>query len=346
MDTTETLDSIIAQPPTPEPEVAPTGTPVAEAAGTDEMVAPTETEAAATDGEQPEGEANAEEDVDLTHEVDLTLPQGDGADRGRIKLTGVSQEVADTIRFHQKQSARVPKMEQQLTEATDKAALLDYLVKAPVDGMLGLAGESPQAAQEFVGLWLKANPQSFATIAKSLGLTVGYGEGVDDRLLMAEAKVAQMEQDTRVKAGRGSFDAHRAVDAYSNLATGVVEEFVDTIGLSDTPLAAGFRAACEKDLVDLYRRNPRADRAAILSAIQPMVDAFTTQRANAAKLRTQRVGQAQSQARDVAGKFADKDAKAQKFRKLGGGTSAFTPMSQEKLPPGTTLDDIIAGRVS
>lgn len=343
----ETLDTLTTTAPTPSGETAP-----ADGAASEVVADPTpasEPVGEATAPTAADGEASPEEtpdDPDLSHEVELQLPQVDGADRGRIKIAGVTQEVADTIRHHQKQSARVPKLETDLATASEKAALVDFIASQPVDGLLGIAHQSPKAAQEFVGLYLQANPQLFASVAQSLGLKVTYDEGVDDRLLNANAKAAQLEQRQRIHEGQQSFEQNRATQAFVAQGYDTIAQLSGSLSLpTNTPAAKAFKATCEEALAELYHQNPRVDRAGMVAALQPIVDTFAQQAQKQQQVKVLRAQQAKEQPRDVAGQFAEKVKKAEKFRKLGGGVTALTPLSTEKLPPGTTLDDIIAGRV-
>lgn len=295
-------------------------------------------------GESPDGEPTPPaEPVSTVHAVEFVLPNGDGengtTNAGKFVLEVNSQEAADGLRYHLKQSARAQGLEKKLDQHQTDVATMRFMRERPVDGMLLIAEQVPQAGVQFAQTWMAANPMEAAKELQKLGFQVGYQPDVDptvaERLIAAEARAAALTQQNRVRDGRQAFEQTSQTQRFGDTAIDVVRELAGTLGLAegqDEHLL--FATAASEKLARLANTSPNATSAEMTLALKDLAATYAAVQVRKASA-SARVA---DQPRDPAGQFQKLAAKNEKFAKVGGGQTVVSALSATKLPPGTTME--------
>lgn len=297
------------------------------------------------DSAEPESEAASDDAPTAEFAVEVPIPNADST----LDLTLPTQEAADTLRHHLKQSARVPRLEAKLDSYKQDAATVDFLEQSPTEGMLWMAQRQPEAAAEFVQLFVQQQPEWAVQMLNRLGFQVQAT--LDPETLNIRAENAALKAQQRVEQGRAQRQSLSVQQQFHDAAVDVVQELAQTLGMTEAHPKYRIYAATAADTVaDLYNQNPRATRADIASALAPIVNELRP-----ASAPSVRAAIAAKQPRDEAGRFAEppkQQVKAQRLekrnatmRKIAGGATPVMAQGRAPLPPGATLDDIIAGRI-
>ncbi len=312
-----------------------------------------ETDLPPVEGDAPpvEGEAaNAPPPVEKepVFEVEVPLPQrGEPGDpTGLLKLALPTQEAADTLRHHLKQSARVSRLEGQIEQASGDRAVVDFLEQKPLEGILWMAEQNPEAGAKFLDLYLRANPEAAVTAMRGLGYQVGM-DTATERALLAEQRLAQLEAQQAVQNGRSTFQQGRQAETIRVQAQEVVQDISATLGMTlESEDYALFAARCSHKVAAVFQEKGRATtKADITAAIQPVVQAFTRLSPTATPVK---VHHSAEQPRAEDGTFAKEQAakaealrqKNERLRRLGGPTGNTAAALVEKIQPTDSLYSI------
>lgn len=306
-----------------------------------------------TENPAPDDPAPAEAEAPV-FDVDIPLPNGDGengtTNAGTLKLQLPTQEARDALQFHLKQSARAVRLDAKLDAYAADAAQAAFLKANPADGLLALAAQHPEATDDMVGLYAAMNPERIVALVQQMGFQIGT-EGVSRDTLRLQAENAQLKLHQRLATSQQSFEAKTGEQQFALRAGEVLQDLATTMGVpSGSPEFQKMVAVASLTAQQLYHQNPKATMAELMAAIQPDVQRFAPTGAPVrATVATASPHHSQAQPRDDVGQFA-KAAQAtlqrqQALRRVAGGTPATMAVGVEKVPPGTTLDDIVAGRV-
>lgn len=293
-----------------------------------------ETPEAEADAEAPEAEPEAPA---KTYEVEVTLPggDGDGRNQGRFVVELPNQQVADAIRFAQKQAARVPHLQDQLDQASQDATMTRFLSERPLEGMLYVGQQRPEAAQQFVQSWLQQYPQYGAQVLAQLGYLVD-DSALDPQRVSAMAELARMRATQQVASGQAAFQAQGQEVRYAATAQGVWQELAGQLGLEPGSVRHQmFASAAIQQLVNLASTNQRATRADMALALQPLVREFQALQGVRATAQPKT-----PQPRDGQGQFTKATANREKFQKLQPPATAGAPLKAGsfKMQPGESMD--------
>lgn len=321
-----------ANAPTPDPEPAPdTPDPAGEAVVEADASAEDATED--TSAETPDAEGEAPDAP--TYEVEVTLPggDGDGRNQGRYVLTVDNQQVADAVRFAQKQAARVPHLQEQVATLEQDATLSRFLTERPLDGLLYVGQQHPQAAQAFVQTFLAQYPQVGAQVLAQMGFAVD-DTAVDPQRVQVQAELARLRAQQQVAQGQAQFQAQSHEARFAATAQGVWRDLAGQLGLADgTTRFQMFAAAASQALAQLAQSRPRATRSEMTLALQDLVREFqglTATRATTTK----------TPPRDKAGQFTKITQQQRTFQKLQPPSAPGTPAAAPtyRMQPGETMD--------
>lgn len=301
----------------------PTPAPVTPLPSTESETVP-ETAAGPEGVESTEGaEGESTEGAEEVFEAEITLPAR-GDERGeRVKVPVPNQQVADAIRHQQKLAARVPKLEQEVESYRQDRMAVETLERDPLAGMLVL-GQDPQVGQQFVTEWTRAYPDLAIKALTDLGLTVSTGS-MDPRLLQAEAKLAQLEQQERLRRVQQDNAQRGTVQAFASQAGQVVKGFLDTLPFRDADEREEFTELAHSKMKKLYQTNARATSAEMTEALKGLVTRFAGTTPTS------------TPTRDDAGRFAATKERADKLRKVQGGRTGLTALTGA-VDPNVTLE--------
>jgi len=354
--TTETLmpSAPTLDPTTPSEPVAPSPTAtLPDLRNPGSLLTPTDTPDPATDpatdtpteGAEPEApaaETPAEEPV--TYQVTIPLPNGNGengpTNAGTLDVALPTQEAADTLRYHLKQSAKAQRLESRVQATQQDVATVDFLEQHPTEGLFWMAEQHPDAGHAFLESWMKAHPERAVAALQTLGFQVTTDQ-YNERAIMAEAKLAQREMAERVRSGQTAFQTQMTTQAFRAQAMDAVEELASTVGLQPgTDDHAVFADLASRKLADLYKtNNGRVTGADMTAALQPLAQRFAS---------TGSLHHSAVQPRNDVGQFAkpvDSAKLAKKndtLRKIAGPVApgAPVPAAVSKTPPNTSLYDL------
>jgi len=300
---------------------------------------PTDPEASAEDAPAQEPAAEAPQFT-----VTIPLPNGNGengpTNAGVLDIALPTQEAADTLRYHLKQSAKAQRLEARLTATQSDVATVDFLEQHPADGLLWMAQQHPEAGNTFLEHWMRANPERAVAALQTLGFQVTTDQ-YNERAIMAEAKLAKAEMAERVRTGQAAFQTQMSTQQYRAQAMDVVEELATTAGLQPgTDDHAVFADLASRKLADLYKtQNGRVTGADMTTALQPLIQRFTaTGSLHHSALQPRKENGEFTKAVDPA-KLAKKN---DTLRKIAGPVApgAPVPAAVSKTPPNMSLYDL------
>lgn len=305
-------------------------------------------DAVADDAPAPEPtEADAAPEPAPTFKVPVPLPNGNGengpTNAGTLELDLPTQEAADTLRYHLKQSARAQRLDGRLREASADTATVDFLEQSPAEGMLWIAQQHPEAGDRFLDTMVRAHPDKVVAALTQMGLQVSVDPAKEETIL-ARAELARRDAKDAVAKGQTQFQGQRAVQTYRAAATEVVEDLTASLGLAaDSEEYEVFATRAASRLTQLYQqKGAQATPADMTAALQPLVQALRPAAPPAPH-------HSQTQPRAKDGTFADppKDpaaliAKNARLRQLAGaaGANAPVPAAVTKVAPTASLYDL------
>lgn len=299
----------------------------------------------------PEG---AEPEPTQTFAVEMPLPQRGDAPAGKLALELPSQEAADTLRHHLKQSARAERLAAVVEQGNGDTATVDFLEQHPTEGLLWMAEQHPEAGAKFLDLYIRANWQTALETIQALGFKV-EADTATQRALDAEQRLAKQTALQAVINGRSQFQQGFAQQAFTASAREVVGDVASALGL--TPQSEEYQffvTRCSPKLAEVYQAKGRsATSGDMVAAIQPVVDAFQKLLTPAAA--PVKVHHSQQQPRQPAGQrdggqFTDAQKaealrlKNERLRKLAGPTPQTAAALASPAKPTDTLYDAHPGR--
>lgn len=316
--------------PTPEP------VPEAVADATPEVAA----EAVESTEPAAEGAEAVAEPAPTTFKVQIPLPNGTGengpTNAGLLDIDFPTQEAADTIRFHVKQSQQVPRLRERLAGLRTDQATVDFLTDHPAEGMMWMAQTNPDAAAEFLGTFIRANASSAAQTLADLGYQVSVPQGLD-RTLKLESDLAQRDARDKVAQGQAQFQAAQKLTEFRESAQEVVHDLITAAGIAkEGEDYAVFATRASARLADLYKaKQGNVTTTDMLTTLQPLVAALVKPASATTPTPIERP-------RNPDGTFKPtvSEQRTATLRKIAGpgGTSSVAAVT--KLPPSASLYDL------
>lgn len=277
--------------------------------------------------------------VESAFTVQVPLPNGNGengpTNAGTLELTVATQEAADTLRHHVKQSQRVARLEERVQRSRNDTATVDFLDAHPEDGLHWLAKEHPDASAAFLRTQVTANPKLAIETLTQLGFTVELTEPGSERAITAEARLAQREAADKVAQGQQTFRQQAALETYRDTALEIVDDLATTMGFRrDGEDYEVFATRASARLTKLWKdKGGTVTRADIAATLDPLVRALA--------------GKPADVPRAADGTFAPKPkppaVPAATTRKLAGPAATSAPpliQTITKLPPNASLYDL------
>ena len=291
---------------------------------------PTDTEAQAPEA-PPAPEAPKVPDPKLV--VELPVPGRDHA----LAVEFATQEAADTARHILKQNARLA---DQMEAAQGDRATVDFLTEHPTEGLLWMAQANPESANAFLETWMRANPERAVQAVQALGFQV-TADALSERAIAAEARLAKLEMDTKVREGQDRFRTTLSTTSFRAKALEVVETLAESVGLQKgTEDFEIFGDRASRRLADLYKQQQgRVTPADMTQALQPLAQRFVGHHSA-------------TQPRNEAGQFteapkapADPAALLKRndtMRKIAGSAAPVAPVpaAVSKIDPNASLYDL------
>lgn len=259
---------------------------------------------------------------------------------GTIKPKFANQAEADTVKFHVKRSGQLDAVQQELTERQADKTTVDFFDTKPVEALAFLAGAKPNAAREFVGEYLAANPQLAAEILTAVGYTVTAAKDPD--ALAARAELAAIKLRDRTHQARLSHEQTSAQQEWFGLAGSTIREVAVNAGLDLT--GQDYRTFTQIASQHADQKFPQgATRDELALSLQPLIQRVMLMLGHSAAPAQAAVTQP-STATPPPGPetFAARDAAAQRFTKLQGGQALATALTIDAQPnPNETLEQQI-----
>lgn len=284
--------------------------------------------------EAPTGEEPPKEPEQFT--VKVPLPPREGQQPADLELTLPTQEARDALTHTLKQAGRVPKLMERVSQAQGDTATVQFLEEHPLEGLMWIAQEKPEAGAQFLESWLRANPDAAAKAMEALGFKIEI-DPANARALQAESSLARERAQTKVREGQQAFHQSLTQQQFRGVALDAIADMQTALGLADgSPDAEDFTDLATKRLARLYQEKGRgATPADIQQALEPVAQRFTPQTHHSASQPRVPAGQ------PVAGSFtkAPAEARADQQRQLRqlAPTNGATPAAVTKIPKGASL---------
>lgn len=296
------------------------------------------------EAEPPAEPAPPKPEAAQTFTVEFPAPPG-SRDTALLRVSYPTQEAADRAKFHVKQSARVPQLEQELESAQQDRAMLDFFEQRPVEGFTLLATKKPESASRWLRHRVMSDPADVISALEELGYavqpqkdpeTIQYRSELARRDLLDEARqseAAHVETTTLRQFNATGGAVIREVAAATGMELGPpgqpTEDFLVFATAAHRLLAKSFAPGARRDDMLLalqplaqkaaqYRTTPATATVVAAAAASPGAPAPVPPAASAAPRP------------DPATAFAQRDADQARFQRLTGGSSLITALGVEK----------------
>ena len=346
-------------PPAPAPAAAVPAAPVAPAPAAAPPEQTLEAQLAALTVQQPEtwtppGEEPAAPAAEATPTPEAPAPaaptfevelpshrlNADGK-RDTLKIKVGSQAEADTARYHLKRSAQVDQLQTELQERQSDKTTVDFFDQQPREAFAFLADVKPQAARDFIGAYLAANPQLAAETLTALGYTVVTQE--DPEALAAKAELAQIKLREQTHQARIAHERSAEQQSYFQTAGSVIREVGSTAGLdlgSDD-----FRTFAQIASQSINQRFPQgATRDELALALQPLVQRVMLMLGKGAPVPAAATAPSMATPPSTPSPetFAQRDQQMARFAGVQGGQTLASVLAPEAAPKAETLEQMIS----
>lgn len=320
-----------------DPLAVPEGEELGEEETTDEPVEEEKPKAKLFTVEVPTPHQEGTEFTDpVTGERTTRPPKGAGV----LQIPNLTQEAADTLRFHLKRSEKLPKLEERLAQENEDTATVDFIRQRPEEAIHLITAKQPAIAEGFAVNWMRRNPDAALKALRTLELLPADAIDMLDqaereldpkakRNRKLEADAAQREADDKVKEGIRGVQLSVAERRFADRSVESIQDIASTLKLQGEDLKDFVHLASSK-LQDAFAGNPSMSPTQMTALLQPIVRRFAS------------IPQKPDPTPDPAALMKRKADLANKHKRLGSGRSPIAPAGVVKLKPGATLDDASA----